>query len=382
MTWQMNLPKRDLKMRFRTVAALILSVAMLFTACGSKAENNQASSKAADSKSVTRETAESTPLFSEIVINDTDSAYQSAGTKYVRSYVEVDGSEISAGTDTNYVIKVNLAYQCVTVYTLDSAGNETPLKAFACSTARGAHITPEGDYYTDEWYTWCYMVDSTYGQYAYRLVIGDETDYMFHSVPYLTQSKDDLEWGDYDKLGQTASMGCIRLCVADARWICANVGPNVHVIVYTDESSPGPLGKPEAFFVPWDCYPVSGWDPTDPDPDNPWHSYTFTLSAPANIQIAASSEPLDITEYLTVNDEYGSSLARFATYECDGETYGFSYTVNDQETISTYPSYQQSELVNYAYNGMDVSKPGTYNIRIRLSIGPLTAYRQATVIVK
>ena len=39
--------------------------------------------------------------------------------------------------------------------------------------------------------------------------------YLFHSVPYYSMNKGDLEDGQYNKLGDYASLGCVRMCVRD-----------------------------------------------------------------------------------------------------------------------------------------------------------------------
>ena len=92
---------------------------------------------------------------------------------------------------------------------------------------------------------------------------------MFHSVPYYSKDAGNLEWEQYNLLGQSASMGCVRLCVEDAKWIYDNCKRGTKVVVYVDEENPGPLGKPN--FVPISgTSPYRGWDPTDPKPNNPW----------------------------------------------------------------------------------------------------------------
>ena len=73
----------------------------------------------------------------------------------------------------------------------------------------------------------------------------------------------------YNKLGQQASMGCVRLTVEDAKWIADNCPSGTTVEIYEDDD-PGPLGKPEAAHIDTDS-PNKGWDPTDPDVANPWH---------------------------------------------------------------------------------------------------------------
>ena len=80
-----------------------------------------------------------------------------------------------------------------------------------------------------------------------------------------------MEYWEYDKLGTAASMGCIRLNVANARWIFYNCEAGTPVTFYMD-SNPGPLGKPASQKISSQTE-YRGWDPTDPDPKNPWNNY-------------------------------------------------------------------------------------------------------------
>lgn len=167
----------------------------------------------------------------------------------------------------NYLVKVNVAHNCVTVYEKDANGEyNVPVKAFVCSTAREGKTTPLGTFKTSAKWDWAVMGDGTYTQYVYRF----NGAYLFHSVPYFTKSHSNLEYEEYNKLGEAASAGCVRLRAIDAKWIYDNVGVGSTVIVYRDETSPGPLGKPSVEKIPLDS-PYKGWDPTDPHPDNPWH---------------------------------------------------------------------------------------------------------------
>lgn len=174
-----------------------------------------------------------------------------------------------------YLIMVNRAMNCVTVYTKDSTGQFTiPVKAMACSVGRAGHETPLGTYVTSDQFIWAVMADYTRAQYVYRF----KGSYLFHSVPYLSTSKDSLETEEFNKLGEAASLGCVRLSVIDAKWIYENCDANTTVILYDDESSPGPLGKPDTIKIPLDS-PYKGWDPTDPDLANPWHNFTARIVA-------------------------------------------------------------------------------------------------------
>jgi len=68
--------------------------------------------------------------------------------------------------------------------------------------------------------------------------------------------------------GTSASMGCIRLTVEDAKWIYDNCKSGTTVEFYTSED-PGPLGKPDAIKIT-EHEEYRGWDPTDPNENNPW----------------------------------------------------------------------------------------------------------------
>ena len=166
-----------------------------------------------------------------------------------------------------YYIKVNYGAQVVNVYTYDKNGNYTvPVKAFVCST--GTETPRSGVYRIPAKITWCYMFGNVYAHYCTQIV----GNILFHSVPYLKKSNDTLEWWAYDQLGTKASMGCIRLTTRDAKWIFDNVSVGTKVEFYSS-SNPGPLGKPVAQKISNAPANIRNWDPTDPDPRNPWRTY-------------------------------------------------------------------------------------------------------------
>ena len=174
---------------------------------------------------------------------------------------------IAAGESIEYpyYISINRALNNVTIYAIDEFGEYTiPVKAMVCSTG---DVTPLGVYQTDINYEWRLLFGNVYGQYATRIV----GDILFHSVPYFTQDKGDLEYEEYNKLGTKASMGCIRLAVKDAKWIFDNCPLGTTVELYDDFNNVGPLGKPEPIMIDINS-PNRGWDPTDPDPANPWNN--------------------------------------------------------------------------------------------------------------
>ena len=163
-----------------------------------------------------------------------------------------------------YLLAVNRAASTVTVYTADEENRYTvPFMAMVCS---GGSDTPIGYFATPIKYEWRLLSGPCYGQYATR--IWDA--YLFHSVPYYTQHKDDVEYDQFNQLGTSASLGCIRLAVVDVKWIYDNCPLGTPVIIYDDAERPGPMGKPGTIYTDPADESRRGWDPTDPDPVNPW----------------------------------------------------------------------------------------------------------------
>ena len=175
-------------------------------------------------------------------------------------------STVVAVEKQKYHIKINIAANTVTIYTQEDEDDEEyskPIKAMVCSTGKA---TPTSGTYTISYkYRWLALFGNVYGQYSTRIV----GHILFHSVPYYETKPDTLEYEEYDKLGTKASAGCIRLTVADAKWIYDNVASGSTVEFYSDADNPGPLGKPTARKI--SKYENRDWDPTDPNPDNPWH---------------------------------------------------------------------------------------------------------------
>lgn len=190
-----------------------------------------------------------------------------------------EAAEKNVSTEMYYYIEVNCTAQVVTVYKKDDNDNYTiPVRSMICSTGRS---TPSSGIYKlpGRRSVWRALYGGVYGHYVTNIVGA----ILFHSVPYTTYGDNSsLEYWEYDKLGTDASMGCVRLTVRDAKWIYENCGAGTQVEFYND-SNPGPLGRPSAKKI--SSYPdeLRNWDPTDPDGENPWH--TYNENQPSNQQV-------------------------------------------------------------------------------------------------
>ena len=148
-----------------------------------------------------------------------------------------------------------------------------------CSSGKGKNGTPVGKY-------------KIYERYDYKLLGSEEEDtlcfgfwacrfykgHLFHSVPISYDAGYDKKLAhhmtnmrNYQKLGTTASHGCVRMTVADAKYIYdLSQFETVNVWVVKDQG-PLPPRPPKAIMTePYTNKQGYGWDPTDPDPDNPY----------------------------------------------------------------------------------------------------------------
>lgn len=182
-----------------------------------------------------------------------------------------------------YAIKVNRTANCVTVYTYDEKGKYTvPVRAMVCSTGLN-NATITGDYTIGIKTEWLFLVGDVFGRY----ISGISGDYLFHSVPYYTLNEQDLEVEEFNKLGEQASQGCVRLAVSDAKWIYDNCPTGTAVNIYDDVETAGPLGKPDTIKI---TDFTNKWDPTDSNKKCPYAKATPIISGANDCTIKTGGE--------------------------------------------------------------------------------------------
>ena len=249
-----------------------------------------------------------------------------------------DYSQAPASNGSPYYIKVNRLQNVVTVYALDENGYYTrPVRAMVCSVGMNGG-TPTGTFTTEDKYPWRSLVGGVYGQYAYRI----EGHIMFHSVPYYTMNKGDLESEEYNKLGEAASLGCVRLSVIDAKWIYENCPEGTLVKIY-DSVYAGPLGKPVAEQLNLEDE-RSGWDPTDLDAANPWNVEGVRIVGGGSMTLERGCT-YSLTDGIHALDENGNDITSQMIVENDvnimaAGDYSVTYRVvseSGKEASVTYP---------------------------------------------
>ncbi len=219
-------------------------------------------------------------------------------------------------------IKVNKKRNCITVYEKGDDGEfSKPVKAMICSVGYNA---PIGTYETSDRYTWKIVNGNVWSQYATRIT----GNVLFHSVPYSEKSKSSLIPKYYNQLGSNASAGCIRLMVADAKWLMERCTKGTKVEIYEDDEA-GPLGKPNAIVVGEN----EQWDPSDPDPANRWNGFDAVLQGVTDRTIERNI-PFDYMEGVVAKDTVGNDVASLVEVETDLNvkkvgSYQVTYTLTD-----------------------------------------------------
>lgn len=281
----------------------------------------------------------------------------------VMPYVYEDKQDLHNGKKLKdngcpYAIKVNKRKNVVTIYQQDEDGWYTvPVKAMVCSAGLGKN-TPDGVYRLGDRSKWLSLQDDVYGQYATTIT----GNILFHSVPYFTRNKNDLEVEEYNKLGEKASAGCIRLQVVDAKWIYDNCEQETLVDLYESDYA-GPLGKPVAALIEADKED-NNWDPTDPDNDNPYATGKPRIFG-AHERTVERGEDFDIMSGISAIDDEGNDITKSVKVETNLKqeecgVYQVVYSVKDKKKVIT-TEVTQIEIVDHVppyleYNGTEIIK--------------------------
>ena len=268
------------------------------------------------SKNTAKEVAAKEPesLAGEFINSvDTQNLEEDANEEIIENIVEENEVAENTVTEekpkntsgTRYRLEVNCEQNVVNVYEKDENGEyKDCVKVMLCSVGSA---TPKSGTYSLKKYggwEWKGLQGDVFGQYATQIT----GNILFHSVPYTKRGDNSsLEYWEYDKLGTPASLGCIRLTVKNAKWIYDNCASGTKVYFYKD-SNPGPLGKPSERKISGDSE-VNGWDPTDPDSDNPWKNYDSTKkNDKENMESDKNNNIENKTENIEQNTEQNTEM--------------------------------------------------------------------------
>ena len=155
--------------------------------------------------------------------------------------IPIKSAAVSVGRDTSTVagagaLNINSSFSPIGTFSICSNG------AAVKYTLKPMH-EPDG---STVYARWCsHIVGNVY---FHAIAVGSQSHYAVRSYAY-------------NRLGSPASAGCIRMTVADAKWLYdyAPTGTTVKIVV-GNSSKPGPYGKPGVIKINGVSY-----DPTDPE---------------------------------------------------------------------------------------------------------------------
>ncbi|MDY3015756.1 MAG: L,D-transpeptidase family protein [Blautia sp.] len=174
------------------------------------------------------------------------------------------GNRVSDRTNefrqSSYYLECDRVNGVMTIYT--NSKKNVPIKTVRVSVGNPGTPTPlMTNERIDRADRWQLLMGPSWGQYGTHVRGG----IYIHSVASGQRHGNNLPAGEYLKLGNPASHGCIRCCVADAKWIWENCnGSRIRIFdgkYNANETFKGPLGRNP-------LTPLRGsgtFDPTDPE---------------------------------------------------------------------------------------------------------------------
>ena len=238
------------------------------------------------------------------------------------------GNKMEAQAAGNYTIYVNRKTNLVNVV---NSRTGKLVRAMYCSTGKG-YSTIGGTFHTVSKMRWHALNHGVWGQYCTRIY----GPYLFHSVWYYSTNKTQVSTAEYNKLGSQASAGCVRLAVVDAKWIYDHCGVGTKVVIGEAKK----LKTPTRRLLKISTKSRTGWDPTDPDPANPYYpKITMKKAAARPIEFGSKFKPIKMIKVkspLTPSE----TLIKYVKVKGKVNTkkagrYKVTYTLTDPRTYLT-----------------------------------------------
>lgn len=173
-------------------------------------------------------------------------------------------NDLTSKYTSGYSLEVDRVNGVMTVY---AGGGTIPVKSIRVSVGLPGTPTPTGTYRLSRAGRWQSLMGPSWGQYASHVDGAGQGGIFVHSIACNQPNSYNLFLGGYNMLGNPASHGCIRTCVADAKWVYDNCnGCSIRIFDGTYKSQEvfkGPLGR--RALVPVKAPKNGGYyDPTDP----------------------------------------------------------------------------------------------------------------------
>ena len=183
-------------------------------------------------------------------------------------YFDKNGYRINDVTNiykSGYTLEVDRVNGVMTIYA--DANRTIPVKSIRVSVGNPGTETPTGRYNLTRYSRWQALMGPSWGQYGTHVDGAGQGGIFVHSIACGAANSYNLPVSAYYRLGSPASHGCIRTCVADAKWVYENCnGSTIYIFdgkYKSDEVFKGPLGRRP--ITPLKGTKNGGYyDPTDP----------------------------------------------------------------------------------------------------------------------
>lgn len=174
--------------------------------------------------------------------------------------IETETNKVNNDSN-NYEIVVNKKLNTLIIYKyFKDKKSKTAYKAFKCSIGKKI---PTGNYKTHKSYTW---VENKLGWHRYNTQL--EKDIWVQSATYKDKYAYRLSKTSYKSIGKKQSADkSILLSAGDAAWIYNNCREKTKISVIKGNKKDKIPVEPSKVIK---AYKYCGWDPTDPDSNNPY----------------------------------------------------------------------------------------------------------------
>ncbi len=149
-----------------------------------------------------------------------ETAGEGSGSNPTNGISSIENIDYSDTTD--FRIEIDLSRQRLTVFYMDEV-----LKEMVCSGGAPGHPTPLGEFTTTQKIEYSWIPRFEMGAYYW---IRFFEDYLIHSVPFDENGEMIVE--EFEKLGNPASHGCIRLRLEEAKWLYETFPLGIKVLIY------------------------------------------------------------------------------------------------------------------------------------------------------
>ncbi|MDO5015708.1 MAG: L,D-transpeptidase [Eubacteriales bacterium] len=167
-------------------------------------------------------------------------------------------------------LRVFLDEQVVAAFKVDANGKEQLVRAFPCSSGYVAGHTPLGKYTMGLQTEEAWLFDNSLAQYGGQIT----GNILFHSLPsYDGSLNSGLKLTDLNSMGYAASHGCVRLFCVDAKWIYTYCPVGTPIEVLQNRGKTYDFVPKKVNYLRLKAG-APKWDPSDPDPHNPYHDLT------------------------------------------------------------------------------------------------------------